>query len=123
MHGCGGFLGTILIGALADESVNGVKPSGVQFGIQLGSACFCVVYSMVVTVAILFVIDKLMTLKPSKDEVTFGLDMAIFGEMAYNSEMLAEWSPKAADGGSYGAPMTPKDTVNGNGKPEPEIDV
>jgi len=120
VHGCGGFLGTILIGALADESVNDTHRSGKLFGIQLGSACFCVVYSMLVTVAILFTISKFMTLKPSKDEVTFGLDMAIFGEMAYNSEMLAEWSPKAADGGIYGAPMTPKES---NGKPEPEKEI
>merc|ERR1719258_496124 len=61
VHGCGGFLGTIMLGALADDSVNeGTHRSG-----KLS--------------AILFTIGKLTRLKPSKDEVAIGLDLAIFG--------------------------------------------
>jgi len=115
VHGCGGFLGTIMIGALADDSVNeGTHRSGKLFGIQLGSASFCVVYSMVVTAAILFTIGKLTRLKPSKDEVAIGLDLAIFGETAYNSEMLAEWSPRAEKAPAF---ADGKGDANGKGDP------
>ena len=41
-----------MLGALADESVNGAQRSGKLFGIQLGFACFTAAYSMIVTVAI-----------------------------------------------------------------------
>jgi Amt family ammonium transporter len=98
VHGCGGFLGTVLLGALADKSVNGTHRSWELFAKQLGSACFCAVYSMLVTAAILVTIGKITRLKPSKDEVAIGLDMAIFGETAYNSEMVAEWSPRGQNG-------------------------
>jgi Amt family ammonium transporter len=109
VHGCGGFLGTVMLGALADESVNPANPaqrSGKLFAIQLGSACFTAVYSMIVTAVILFTISKLTRLKPTKDEVEIGLDMAIHGEMAYNSEMVQEWSPSAM-------PRTPGSSVVG----------
>ena len=48
-----------MLGALADESVNGAQRSGKLFGIQLGFACFTAAYSMIVTVAILLTISKL----------------------------------------------------------------
>merc|ERR1719409_1222667 len=40
VHGCGGFLGTVMLGALADKKVNGAHRSGELFAIQLGFACF-----------------------------------------------------------------------------------
>jgi hypothetical protein len=91
-----------MLGALADETVNGVQGSGQLFAIQLGFACFTAAYSMIVTAAILLAISKLTRLKPNKDEVELGLDMAIHGETAYNAEMLTEWSPRR-DGATPGS--------------------
>merc|ERR1719271_1115715 len=111
VHGCGGFLGTVMLGALADEKVNGAHRSGKLFAIQLGFACFTAAYSMIVTAAILFTISKLTRLKPSKDEVEIGLDMALHGETAYNTEMLSEWSPRRD--GSKSNPATPGSSLAG----------
>ena len=53
-----------MLGALADESVNGAQRSGKLFGIQLGFACFTAAYSMIVTVAILLTISPLRAPAP-----------------------------------------------------------
>ena len=86
VHGMGGFLGTILIGCFAEESVNpvmGIKASGEQFGKQLAAACFTAVYAFVVAYVMIKVIGKFMQLVPDQVALESGLDVSIHGERAY----------------------------------------
>jgi len=94
VHGMGGFLGTILIGAFADENVNGVQASWRQFGIQLGAACFCAVYSYVVGFLIIKAIGMFTHLTPEEhlDSSTYqlgGLDASMHGLSAYVLDLPA----------------------------------
>ena len=95
VHGMGGFLGTVLIGAFADESVNGVKASGEQFGKQLGAACFTAVYAFVVAYAMIKVIGKFMQLLPDQIALDMGLDVSIHGERAYKDKDSSNKGPVA----------------------------
>lgn len=86
VHGMGGFLGTLLIGCFAEESVNpvmGIKASGEQFGKQLAAACFTAVYAFVVAYVMIKVIGKFMQLVPDQVALESGLDVSIHGERAY----------------------------------------
>ena len=86
VHGMGGFLGTLLIGCFAEESVNpamGIKASGEQFGKQLAAACGTAVYAFVVAYVMIKVIGKFMQLVPDQIALESGLDVSIHGERAY----------------------------------------
>lgn len=103
VHGMGGFIGTVLLGALADGSecapevgsaavppaycVNPgtITRSGAQFGIQLTAALFCAVYSMVVTFVILKGINLMIPILPQAKGLAKGasLDLHELGEEAY----------------------------------------
>jgi Amt family ammonium transporter len=96
----GGFTGTLMLGVLAVEDVNGSQGSGAFFGTQLAAACICGLYSMAVTIALLFGMSKVVRLTPNPEEVALGLDMAIHGEAAYKIDTLAmsvngDMSPKS----------------------------
>jgi Amt family ammonium transporter len=96
VHGCGGFFGTVMLGALAEESVCncGVHRSGELFLTQLVAAIFTAVYSMIVTFLILKIMQLVVRVKPTEQEMA-ALDIAIHGEVAYKLDM-SEVSPKAA---------------------------
>jgi len=96
IHGVGGFVGTVMVGALADPEkdcgnkatallycVNPgtVHRSGLQFGKQLGVTVCCATYSVVVTLILLKTIDFFIPLKP----LTRGdnKDLSEHGEVAY----------------------------------------
>jgi Amt family ammonium transporter len=96
VHGMGGFIGSILVGALADPAscldadpktntycVNpgSIARSWSQLGKQTVAAVFCAVYSFVVTVAILKILKTLMRIVPSKEEQA-DLDFRLHGEQA-----------------------------------------
>jgi Amt family ammonium transporter len=96
VHGMGGFIGTILVGALADPAscldadpatnLYCVNPGSVarswsQLGKQTAAAFFCAAYSFVVTVAILKIIGMMMRVVPSKEEQA-DLDFRLHGEQA-----------------------------------------
>jgi Amt family ammonium transporter len=97
VHGCGGFFGTVMLGALASPSVNGAQGGGALFVTQLCAAVFTAVYSMILTYALLFIIGKVVRLKPTAAEMELGLDMAIHGETAYPD--ISEFSPRSAKKG------------------------
>ena len=82
VHGMGGALGSIMIGAFADENVGGVAASGTLFGKQLVAVLLAIVYSYVVSYGILFLISKCFVLKPTEDEI-MNLDESFHGESAY----------------------------------------
>jgi len=97
VHGMGGFIGTILIGVLADpeECLGDAAPSwciapgtvargGEQLMKQAVATLFCAAYSFVVTFCILFVLNKVMPLVPEEGSVREGLDFSMHGEVAYS---------------------------------------
>jgi len=98
VHGMGGFIGTVLLGALADPAECAPGDSGAtaptwcvnpdtitrspeQFGKQLIAAVFCASYSMVVTFAMLKALDLVVPLKPPAEG---SLDQHEHGEQAYS---------------------------------------
>lgn len=80
VHGMGGFLGTILIGCLADPRVNGVKAGGYQFLVQLSGALLVAAYSMLVTWLILAILDHIFHIRTTKEQMDRGLDPALLHE-------------------------------------------
>lgn len=87
VHGVGGILGSILVGVLAEPSVNGV--SGLIFGdfhqfwIQLFAVILTGVYSFIVTFGILKILNKFESVRVSEEIEIEGLDSALHGESAY----------------------------------------
>jgi ammonium transporter, Amt family len=87
VHGVGGALGTILVGVFAAFAVNHV--SGLiegnvhQFLIQLLGAGLAIVYSVVVTVILLWLVNMITPVRVSEDIEITGLDEGLFGEAAY----------------------------------------
>ena len=86
VHGMGGYLGTILIGILADERMGGPDASGEQFWKQLWGATFCAVYAFVVSFALIKVINLFMPVLPPQSALSEGLDTSIHGEKAYSGK-------------------------------------
>ena len=87
VHGVGGALGTILVGVFAAFAVNHV--SGLiegnvhQFLIQLLGASLAIVYSVVVTVILLWLVNLITPVRVSEEIEITGLDEGLFGEAAY----------------------------------------
>jgi Amt family ammonium transporter len=90
VHGMGGFLGTVLLGVLADGEDCGkscVNPGTVnrsweQLGKQLVAAVFCAVYSFIVTYCLLQLINLVTPIRPEKSRMS-QMDAAEHGENAY----------------------------------------
>lgn len=90
VHGIGGMVGAVLTGVVAFKSFggSGAFPEEVsmaaQVFIQIKSVIVTVVWSGVVSVAALFVIDKAVGLRTDEQIEEQGLDSNEFGETAYN---------------------------------------
>ena len=85
VHGMGGALGSVLLGALADERVGGVGPSGSLFGMQLVAVILGAVWSYVITFLILLLLGLVVRLKPSIQEIS-DPDKSFHGESAYTDD-------------------------------------
>jgi len=97
VHGMGGFIGTILLGILADpeECSNAntapqwcvnpgtVTRSGGQVGKQIAAAFITAAYSFVVTVILLKIITTITPIVPSAEEQA-EMDNAMHGEQAHS---------------------------------------
>ena len=96
VHGMGGYLGTLLIGVLADDRVypDGPNASGKQFFKQLWGASFCAVYAFVVSFGLIKAINLVMPVLPPSSHLSEGLDTSIHGEKAYkeNSQNGTEYT-------------------------------
>jgi Amt family ammonium transporter len=89
VHGVGGFLGILCLGLMADASVNA---AGVN-GLFLGNASFFLkelvavvlssFYAFAISYAMLWVINKITTVKVTRQDEETGLDAALHGENAY----------------------------------------
>ena len=86
VHGMGGALGSILVGALADPDLTGGDPGwgGELFGKQVVATLIAAVYSYLVTVLLLKLIGLATRLQFNKEEME-NPDKTVHGELAYTS--------------------------------------
>jgi len=93
VHGVGGMLGTILLGVFAAKAWNpagadGLLNGGVSFFFK---ECFAVTvmgaWAAVFTYGSLWVIDKVTPVKVTRSVEEHGLDVDLYGEEAYTSEL------------------------------------
>ena len=85
VHGVGGTLGAILTGIFADEKANSVV-AGLKDGLlveQLKAVGITIVWSVVATAVIAFIIKAVLGLRPDPEVETAGLDLAEHGEGGY----------------------------------------
>jgi len=88
-HGVGGFVGVILTGLLAESVVNPAGANGLLFGNagQLGIQVFVDVvvaaYAFIVTLVIVFVVNRLVGFRVTAAEEEEGLDLAESGEVGH----------------------------------------
>jgi len=90
VHGVGGIVGALLTGIFASESLGGQgfgdghTSIGSQFGAQLISVIFTIVYSGVLSFIILKVVDATVGLRVSQEDEIAGLDISLHDERGYN---------------------------------------
>ena len=82
VHGMGGALGSVLLGALADCDVGGQAASGTFFGKQLAVVVGCAAYSYAVTKLLLTLMEMVTRIKANPEEMR-APDAAFHGEDAY----------------------------------------
>ena len=84
VHLVGGILGALMLGFLADHSVNELATGGVdQFIKQAISVAIAFVYSFVVSFILAKILDMLMGIRASEADEREGLDVALHEEQAY----------------------------------------
>ncbi len=89
VHGVGGAIGTISAGLFASLAINSGGANGLfygnanQFFVQLGGVAFVAVYSFVVSVVLLKIIDFVVGLRVREEEEIQGLDVTQHGEEGY----------------------------------------
>ena len=99
-HGGGGMWGTIATGLFASTAVNPNGPNGLVFGnphqfvIQLFGTAVVAAFAFVGSYVILRVLNRFMPLRVSPEAEAKGLDLAEFGESAY--EDGSSWPPGGA---------------------------
>ena len=79
-HGVGGFAGTLFIGIFANPTINGIQYGFKQFGIQLFGSVLVAIYSIIVTYAIFYIVDKTGSIRVSAEIQKAGLDETFFKE-------------------------------------------
>jgi Amt family ammonium transporter len=90
VHCVGGIVGAILTGPLAFPALGGVwtPPEGVtmaaQLWIQTKGVLFTLVYTAVLTVIVLKVVDALIGLRVTDEDEVQGLDIALHDERGYS---------------------------------------
>ena len=87
VHGIGGTLGAILTGILADEKANSVV-GGLKDGLlgaQLKAVALTIVWSVVATAIIAYIVKALVGLRPTEEVEINGLDLAEHGEEGYHN--------------------------------------
>ncbi|MEO5330470.1 MAG: ammonium transporter [Magnetococcus sp. YQC-5] len=88
VHGVGGILGTVLTGVFASSALGGVGyREGVTMAAQVWVQCIgagaTLLWSGILTVIILKLIDLFLGLRVTRDEETEGLDLALHDERGY----------------------------------------
>jgi Amt family ammonium transporter len=91
VHMVGGIIGALLTGVFADKLFTGVGDKGAIFGNwgQLGDQAIGVGatlgYSLVVSLILIFIVDKTIGLRVSEEDEVGGLDLALHSEAAYST--------------------------------------
>ncbi len=86
VHGVGGTLGAIVTGIFADEKANSVV-GGLKEGLlgnQIKAVVLTIVWSVVATAVIAFIVKLVVGLRPTEEVEVNGLDLAEHGEEAYH---------------------------------------
>ncbi len=94
VHGAGGTLGALLTGLFATKAINAIYGSGVATGAidghwgqvlnQLAGVAVAWGISIVGTLVMLFVVDKVIGLRVSPEQESVGLDLSQHGEEGYD---------------------------------------
>ncbi len=89
VHAVGGIVGAILTGLCADVALGGKGLAegvsiGAQLWIQTKGALFTIVYSGILSFAILKIVDVVIGLRVTEEQETEGLDIALHDERGYN---------------------------------------
>jgi len=94
VHGAGGTMGAILTGVFASSAINPIFGAGKATGLlegnghqvlnQLVGVAIAWTLSIVGTLVILFIVDKLIGLRVSEDDEREGLDLSQHGEEGYD---------------------------------------
>jgi Amt family ammonium transporter len=90
VHGVGGLVGTLLAAVVAVAALGGTENGAEnyswtsQLGIQALGSIVAIVFTAIVTIIILKIIDMTVGLRVSESDESLGLDQAAHGETAYN---------------------------------------
>ncbi len=90
VHGVGSTWGIIATGLFASKEINSLGNNGLFFGnasllgVQILGALVVWVYSFILTLLILKILDKIMGLRVSNDDEIAGLDISQHGERGYS---------------------------------------
>jgi Amt family ammonium transporter len=113
-HGLGGTVGALLTGVFAQKGLNGVADgllfgNPAQLGIQATAVAAAIVYSGVVSFALLKLVGLVIPLRADSTDETTGLDVTQHGEEAYIHErgMTTPIAPRPSEsaGGYSKAPV------------------
>jgi Amt family ammonium transporter len=77
VHGVGGIVGALLTGVLVSKEISGLDGSLLT---QLKGVLTTLIYGLIVSAAILFVIDKTLGLRVTEEQEREGLDISLHGE-------------------------------------------
>lgn len=88
VHGIGGIIGAILTGVFADASLGGAGLAegmtiGSQVGLQVIGVLATIVYTSIVSLILLKIIDAVIGLRVTEEDETEGLDLALHDERGY----------------------------------------
>jgi Amt family ammonium transporter len=92
VHGVGGFIGIVLLGAFATTAWNPAATGGVDglmsgnphfFYVQCGAVLLSSAWAFVFTYGMLWIIDRITPVKVEESHEAVGLDEALHGETAY----------------------------------------
>ncbi len=92
IHGTGGIVGAILLSFFirdswmsdaAAASSTGAWTMWDQFGVQVITVVIAIAYSVVLTISIIWVVEKLLGLRATEEEEMQGLDHSFHGERGY----------------------------------------
>ncbi len=90
VHAVGGIWGALATGLFASKAINPNAADGLffgnaaQLGIQIVAVAVTIVYSLVVSLILLYIIKAFMGLRVADDEEVAGVDTSVHGEAGYN---------------------------------------
>jgi Amt family ammonium transporter len=93
VHGVGGFLGALLTGLLAVKAYGGIAGGLPQFQSQLIASLVTAGYAVVITLALTFVIDRMIGFRISENREIEGLDASLHGEQGWILEQSSVQMP------------------------------